>query len=103
MKKKVIEILRVSTSVQAAEDRAGLPAQRTANRRTAEQYGLEIVRSIEVIDVSGAAILARIVVCLKIDAIVLSPNYKLVGISISMRHISFRPCRQARNAGWPFC
>lgn len=57
MSKKAIELLRVSTSDQAGADRAGIPAQRAANRQTAKQYGLEIVRTIEISDVSGAAVL----------------------------------------------
>jgi DNA invertase Pin-like site-specific DNA recombinase len=55
--KKVIELIRVSTEKQAATDRASIPAQRTVNRRTCQQYGLEIVRSIELADVSGASVL----------------------------------------------
>jgi DNA invertase Pin-like site-specific DNA recombinase len=55
--KKVIELIRVSTEGQAANDRASIPAQRTVNRRTCTQYGLEIVRSIEFSDVSGASVL----------------------------------------------
>ncbi len=55
--KKVIELIRVSTEGQAADDRASIPAQRTVNRRTCTQYGLEIVRSIEFSDVSGASVL----------------------------------------------
>src|SRR3989338_3849097 len=55
--KKAIELARVSTEGQATEDRAGIPAQRAANRRTAEQYGLEIVKTIELSDVSGGAVL----------------------------------------------
>ncbi len=54
---KVIELVRVSTEGQATEDRAGIPAQRAANRRTAEQYGLEIVKTIELSNVSGSAVL----------------------------------------------
>ena len=57
MSKKVIELIRVSTEGQAAEDRAGIPAQRAVNRRTATQHGLEIVKSIEITDVSGTAVL----------------------------------------------
>jgi DNA invertase Pin-like site-specific DNA recombinase len=57
MLKLAVELVRVSTEGQAAEDRAGIPAQRAANKRTAELYGLEIVRSIEMHDVSGAAVL----------------------------------------------
>jgi DNA invertase Pin-like site-specific DNA recombinase len=55
--KKAIELIRVSTEGQAGEDRAGIPAQRAANRRTAQQHGLEIVRTIELADVSGASVL----------------------------------------------
>ena len=55
--KNVVELIRVSTEQQAGEDRAGIPAQREANRRTATIYGLHIVRSIEIIDVSGASVL----------------------------------------------
>lgn len=57
MKKSVIELIRVSTEAQAAEDRASIPAQKAVNRRTCQTYGLEIVRSIEISDVSGAAVL----------------------------------------------
>ncbi len=57
MSKRVIELIRVSTEAQAAEDRAGIPAQRAANRRTAAVYGLDIVRTIQMSDVSGAAVL----------------------------------------------
>jgi DNA invertase Pin-like site-specific DNA recombinase len=55
--KRVIELIRVSTERQAANDRASIPAQRAVNRRTCQQYGLEIVRSIEIADVSGASVL----------------------------------------------
>jgi DNA invertase Pin-like site-specific DNA recombinase len=55
--KRVIELVRVSTEQQAGEDRAGIPAQREINRRTARAYGLTIVKSIEIIDVSGTAVL----------------------------------------------
>lgn len=55
--KKVIELIRVSTEGQAAEDRASIPAQRAVNRRTCAQYGLEIGSSIEISDVSGARVL----------------------------------------------
>jgi DNA invertase Pin-like site-specific DNA recombinase len=57
MKKRVIELIRVSTEGQAADDRASIPAQRTVNRRTCAQYGLEIVKSIAFADVSGASVL----------------------------------------------
>jgi hypothetical protein len=55
--KKAIELIRVSTERQAAEDRASIPAQRAVNRRSCAQYGLEIVRTIEFADVSGACVL----------------------------------------------
>jgi DNA invertase Pin-like site-specific DNA recombinase len=55
--KKVIELIRVSTEQQAAADRASIPAQRTVNRTTCQRFGLEIVRSIEIADVSGTSVL----------------------------------------------
>ena len=55
--KKVLELIRVSTEGQAAGDRASIPAQRAVNRRTSAQYGLDIVHSIEIADVSGACVL----------------------------------------------
>lgn len=55
--KKVIELIRVSTEQQAANDKASIPAQRAVNARTCSQYGLNVVRSIEVTDVSGASVL----------------------------------------------
>ncbi len=58
MSKNVIELIRVSTEGQAADDRAGIPAQREVNRRTAAQYGLTIVKTIEMSDVSGARVLS---------------------------------------------
>jgi len=57
VEKKVIELIRVSTAGQAAEDRASIPAQRAVNQRTAAAYGLTIVRTIQLVDVSGAAVL----------------------------------------------
>jgi DNA invertase Pin-like site-specific DNA recombinase len=57
MKKNAVELIRVSTEAQAREDRAGIPAQREVNRRTARSYNLHIVRSIEIVDVSGASVL----------------------------------------------
>jgi DNA invertase Pin-like site-specific DNA recombinase len=57
VRKKVIELIRVSTAEQAGDDRASIPAQRAANRRTAEVYGLAITKSIEMTDVSGTAVL----------------------------------------------
>ena len=55
--KNAIELIRVSTAAQADNDRASIPAQRAINRHTAAKYGLEIVRSITMSDVSGTAVL----------------------------------------------
>jgi DNA invertase Pin-like site-specific DNA recombinase len=56
-RKRCIELIRVSTAGQAADDRASIPAQRAVNRRTAAQHGLQIVRTIQISDVSGANVL----------------------------------------------
>jgi DNA invertase Pin-like site-specific DNA recombinase len=55
--KNCIELIRVSTESQAADDRTGIPMQRAENRRTARAYGLEIVHTIEYADVSGSSVL----------------------------------------------
>jgi site-specific DNA recombinase len=55
--KKVIELIRVSTLGQADDDRAGVPSQGTVNKKTCEQQGLEIGRTLEIADVSGASVL----------------------------------------------
>lgn len=55
--KRAIELIRVSTESQAGSDRASIPSQRSINQRTARAYDLTIVRSIELSDVSGAAVL----------------------------------------------
>lgn len=57
MSKRVIQLLRVSTERQAGDDKAGLAAQRAINQRTVATYGLEIVKTIEMCDVSGTAVL----------------------------------------------
>ena len=57
MKKRVIELIRVSTDGQAQDDRASIPAQRAINKKTCEIYGLEIVKTIQLVNVSGASIL----------------------------------------------
>jgi site-specific DNA recombinase len=57
MTKRAIELVRVSTTGQASDDHASIESQRTLNRRTAQQYGLVIVRSIEMTGVSGTAVL----------------------------------------------
>src|SRR5437867_2214402 len=55
--KRAIELIRVSTESQASDDHASIAAQRQTNRRTALAYGLSIVRTIQISDVSGAAVL----------------------------------------------
>ena len=45
----VVELIRVSTETQAAEGRAGIPAQRAANQKTCRQYGLRIVETVELV------------------------------------------------------
>jgi site-specific DNA recombinase len=57
VRKRVIELLRVSTLAQAGKDRAGIPAQKEANRQTAIKYDLEIMSTIQISDVSGATVL----------------------------------------------
>jgi DNA invertase Pin-like site-specific DNA recombinase len=56
--KQAIQLLRVSTEGQAAEDRNGLAAQRAACTRLAGQHGLTVTHTVELVDVSGSAIMA---------------------------------------------
>lgn len=53
----VVELLRVSTADQAGDDRAGLPRQEEANRRTVARHSLRSIRQYRLVDVSGAATL----------------------------------------------
>ncbi|BFR49484.1 recombinase family protein [Nitratidesulfovibrio sp. HK-II] len=53
----VVELLRVSTLEQGGEDRAGIPRQIEANRRTVERCGLNVLSTIRLIDVSGASVM----------------------------------------------
>jgi hypothetical protein len=55
--RRVVELIRVSTESQAGKDRASIPSQREINHRTAMLHGLTIVRSVEIADVSGTAVL----------------------------------------------
>jgi len=55
--KKVIELIRVSTEAQAGDKKGGIDAQKAANQQTAKQYGLEIVKTVKLVDVSGAEVL----------------------------------------------
>jgi DNA invertase Pin-like site-specific DNA recombinase len=56
-KPRVIELIRVSTEEQAKEDKGGIPAQKAACKRLAEQYGLDIRWTIQIDGVSGAAVM----------------------------------------------
>jgi DNA invertase Pin-like site-specific DNA recombinase len=56
MSKTGVGLIRVSTGAQADEDRASIPAQREIIRQIAARYGIEVVRTFELSDVSGAAI-----------------------------------------------
>lgn len=55
--RRVIQLIRVSTAGQAAEDRASIPSQKAINEKTARAHGLTIVRTIQLSDVSGAQVL----------------------------------------------
>jgi DNA invertase Pin-like site-specific DNA recombinase len=57
MTKRCLQLLRVSTAGQAADDKASLPSQRATNLQTAKTYGLTIVKTIELADVSGSQVL----------------------------------------------
>lgn len=52
-----IELIRVSTKAQATEDRGGIPAQRAACKMIADRHSLTLKWSIEMTDVSGAAVM----------------------------------------------
>ena len=51
--KRVIGLIRVSTAEQAREGRSGIPRQRAAIREACKRFNLELVREVELIDVSG--------------------------------------------------
>jgi DNA invertase Pin-like site-specific DNA recombinase len=57
MSKRVIGLIRVSTQGQAGDDRGGIPAQRESNARTAKAFDLKIVKTVEMVDISGALVL----------------------------------------------
>src|ERR1019366_5858889 len=54
---RVIGFVRLSTEEQAAEGKAGLLRQHEDIRVAAKRYDLEIVRTVELIDVGGASVL----------------------------------------------
>jgi hypothetical protein len=51
---KGVALIRVSTAAQATESKASIPAQREAIGRLIQQHQIEIVRTFEFIDLSGA-------------------------------------------------
>jgi DNA invertase Pin-like site-specific DNA recombinase len=53
----VVALIRVSTDAQAAEDRAGIPAQKTACKQIAEKNGLTTKWVVQIEGVSGAAVM----------------------------------------------
>lgn len=55
--KRVIQLVRVSTLGQASDDHASIESQHTINQRTASQYGLTIVKTVQMAGVSGTAVL----------------------------------------------
>jgi DNA invertase Pin-like site-specific DNA recombinase len=52
--RRVVGLIRVSTAGQAAEGRAGIPRQRECIKRVVETQDLELIRVVELIDVSGS-------------------------------------------------
>ena len=54
---KVAEWIRVSDESQAAPERFGIPAQKTVNKDTCARFGLEVVKTFQVEDVSGKDIM----------------------------------------------
>lgn len=54
---KVAEWIRVSDESQAAPEKFGIPAQKTVNRDTSKRFGLEIIETFQVEDVSGKDIM----------------------------------------------
>lgn len=63
----VVELLRVSTDHQAAEERAGIPGQHSVNLQTCTRFDLEIVESVEMVesgaDVATSAGMGRVLEC----------------------------------------
>lgn len=55
--KNVIELIRVSTKQQAAEDRASIPAQKALCKQLAAQHKLDIAWTVQMEDVSGAVVM----------------------------------------------
>jgi DNA invertase Pin-like site-specific DNA recombinase len=56
MAKIGVGLIRVSTGAQANEDRASIPAQREIIRQIAARYQIQVVKTFELADISGAAV-----------------------------------------------
>jgi len=57
MSKKGVGLIRVSTGAQADETRGSIPAQKEIIRQVAAQHGIEVVKTFELSDISGSAVL----------------------------------------------
>ncbi len=57
-KGNVVELIRVSTDAQAAEGRAGIPAQKTACKQIAQRNGLTTKWTVQIEGVSGSAVMS---------------------------------------------
>jgi len=57
MKRIGIGLIRVSTGAQADGDRASIPAQREIIRQIAARHDIDVMRTFELADISGAAVL----------------------------------------------
>ena len=55
--KDVIGLVRVSTEQQAGENRGGIPAQKQAISEIAQRFDLNVVETVEIVDVSGSNVL----------------------------------------------
>ena len=54
---KVAEWIRVSDESQAAPEKFGIPAQKSVNKETCKRFGLDVIKTFQVEDVSGKDIL----------------------------------------------
>lgn len=85
----VVELLRVSTESQAAEDRAGLPAQHAANLQTCTRLGLQIVESVEIVE-SGTEVARSPQMAAVLDTVI---SGRARGILLAEYSRLFRPDR----------
>lgn len=83
----VVELVRVSTDAQAHEDRAGIPAQRTANRDTCGRFHLRVVESVEIVE-SGATVATSEGMARALDAM---RSGRVQGVVLAAYDRLFRP------------